>query len=368
MKRKHIALLLCAALFVLLLPGAPAYAAEKMTFISINDTLPPELDNCVAIYGGQTYVPYFVFSNYGLGISYSYFTSASTAYLFTKEKQLFFELNSGDTYDGVDNHYAVSAILRGGTVYLPVNLVYRFFGGFTYSSIEGNEYGSILRIKTDAVVLSDADFLRAARSTMRSRWMAYNNESGTVTETPPPSATPSPPETHEGERVTLSFTGVPTDRVLTLLEQYGVTACFFLTAEDVLENPDMVRRAVGEGHSAGVYCAGAEPAADYERTAALLFEAARVRAILTAAPSETAEAARAMAEEQGLVFCPSDFGDEADGYSVTAYTVTAWLETAVERTSLRVGCAQGSQTLGPILQYLSTQRYDVVCPRETDAL
>ena len=91
-----------------------------------------------------------------------------------------------------------------------------------------------------------------------------------------------------------------------------------------------------------------------------------MRTILVAAPREGAESCRAMAETEGLVWCPGDFGDEADGYSITAYTVTAWLENAGGLTSLRINCSAGEDALGGILQYLNRQKYDVVRPRETD--
>ena len=244
--------------------------------------------------------------------------------------------------------------------------MYRFFGGFTYTNLAGNEYGSVLRIKTGAAVLSDTDFLRAARSAMRARYVAYNSEEAGQPATLP-GATEQPDENHAGERVELSFTGLPTDRVLTLLGQYGLRACFFLTAEDLRSGTDPVRRAVGEGHAVGIYCSGDDLYAEYRETAALLYEVSRANTILVASPRAAAEACRAMAAEEGLCFRPADFGDEADGFTVTAYTVTAWLEKAGPHASLRINCAAGQGSLAAILQYLNQQKYDVVCPRETDA-
>lgn len=365
MRKRAFLLVVCAALCVALLPPGPAQAANRLSFISIDDLLPPELVNCVYNNNGLTYVPYYVFTNYGLGISYTFFTSAATAYVYTKERQLFFELNSGETYDGNDVHYAAPGILVGGVVYLPLSTMYRVFGGFTYTNLAGNEFGSVLRIKTGAAVLSDTDFLRAARSAMRARYVAYiSEEAGQPT--PLPGATEQPDETHAGERVELSFTGIPTDRVLTLLGQYGLRACFFLTAEDLRSGSDQVRRAVGEGHAVGVYCSGENLYTEYREGAALLHEAARTHTILVAAPRNRAEACRAMAAEEGLCFRPADFGDETDGFTVTAYTVTAWLEKAGTGGSLRINCAAGQGSLAAILQYLNQQKYDVICPRETD--
>ncbi|MBR1659033.1 MAG: hypothetical protein IJ705_01785 [Oscillospiraceae bacterium] len=220
--KRTAALLLCAALLLALVPAGSAADAEddRLGFVAINDIMPPELVDCQMFYGGVYYVPYYVFTDYGLGLSYSYFASAATAYFSTTEKQLFFDLNSGATYDGNDTHYAVSAISRGGTVYVPVGLVCRIFGGMTYSIIAGNEYGNILRLKTDAVVLSDAEFLRAARSLMRSYYQSYQSGEGGG---PVPDATPEP-ISHEGDRALLGFVGLPGDELLKTLARYEFDA------------------------------------------------------------------------------------------------------------------------------------------------
>ena len=402
MKKCIIALLLCAVLLSVLLTGVFAAADEKLTFISINDTLPPELINCVVTQNGLTYVPYYVFSNttyglsrpsYGFSITYIYFSSASTAYLASGTKQLFFELNSGDTYDGDDNHYSASAIFRNGTVYLPLSLMYRFFGGFSYSNIAGNEYGSILRLTTDAVVLTDTEFLRAARNTMRTSYQAYMAENTpdptptpTPTPAPTPTAAPTPtpvptptpavtatpvptqePVTHEGERVLLSFAGLPTERILNTLSRSRLTGCFYLTAEDVRSDPDMVRRMLGEGHSVGVWCSE-DLAAEYAAVSELLFEAARARTIQVSAPAAYAETCRAQAAELDLVWRGAEFSTaEEDGGAVPFYSVTAWLGEITRDHALLLGCdAANAQLLSQLLPYLISQKYEIISLRETD--
>ena len=168
MKKRLFCIVLAAMLAAALLSGVPAAADEKLNFISVNDMLPPELINSAISYGGMTYVPYYTFSSYGLGVSYTYFSASSTAYLYVRERQIFFELTSGKTYDGDGNQYTAPAILRSGVVYLPLSLMRRFFDHISYSYISGNEYGSILRITTSDVVLNDTEFLQAARTLMRS--------------------------------------------------------------------------------------------------------------------------------------------------------------------------------------------------------
>ena len=357
--------LLCGALLLafLLSAGGSAAEEEKLTFVSINDTLPPELVNCAAYYNGASYVPYYVFTNYGFGLSYSYFVSAATAYLSTPDKQLFFELNSGDAYDGDDNHYSASAIFLNGTVYVPVGLVCRFFGGMNYSNITGNEYGSILRITTDSAVLSDADFLRAARTLMRTYYQNYWAENnGDAPEEP------EAPVMHEGDRVLLGFVGLPDAETLNSLESRECSASFFLTAEEIRAFPDLMRRLSGEGYSLGVWCPEGT-AGDWEEASRLLFETARVRSILICAPPERMEACLALAGKNGLACWEPDYRLLASEDAAPAPdTVALALEAEEGDVSLLLDDGGDVTELELLLESLLERRYDIVGPREIDTV
>ena len=407
MRKKSLLVLLCALLLTLAVPVRTVRADAKLNFISINDQLPAELINCVAIQGGVIYVPYNLFSNYHMGISYSYFTSASTAYLYTVDKQLFFELNGGDTYDGLDNHYAGSALWHGGTVYVPLNLIQKFFGGFEFSYYSANEYGNILRINTGAASLSDEEFQRAARDAMRTYYLASLMPDPLITPAPDASSSPSasapvpspavtlqprpeatpaptpepparpgetPPPLHAGERLVLGFAGLPADRLLNLLAQTGIHSCFFLTAEDIRANPDLVRRIAGEGHALGVLCADTEAEAETDApdalrgAAALLFEAAHVRTLLAAAAPGRAADCREAAEAEGMVYCGSLFVPAPDsGQADSPAALLEAAKTALGASPLLLDCgADNTLFLVQFLRYVSAQRYAVVRPLETD--
>ena len=115
---------------VFALSGA-ALANEKLSFISVNDTLPPELINVTTVHAGVTYVPYWLFTNYGLGVYYAYFSNSDTAYLYNADRQLYFNLSEGKTYDEGGYHYTAPALVRNGTVYLPLGFMSSYFGGFS---------------------------------------------------------------------------------------------------------------------------------------------------------------------------------------------------------------------------------------------
>jgi hypothetical protein len=377
LKKRIAVVLLVLILCFALLPdlGDPAAADVKLSFISINDTLPPELIGCATTYGGMIYVPYYVFTNYGFGIYYSYFAGNATAYLFRGDNQLFFELGTGVTYDGDDYRYSTPAIMRSGTVYVPLAFPASFFGGIRYASIPGNEYGSILRIADGREVLTDDEFLRTAKSLMRTYWLNYQPTATPAPQTPVPTssqipavATPVPTEEvfpHKGERIVLSFLGLPANGVLERLQRSGVRAGFFLTAEDVRSSPDAVRQLVGSGHAVGVCCTE-DLAAEYPAVCELLFAAARVRPELVTLCAEDTDAFREQAEMASLVFCGFDHVLDLpapEGGSI--YTVTAALETGSGGAALLLRCAEENQDLDVLLRYLEREKFEICAPRET---
>lgn len=362
MKHKLLAFLLCIVLLAALVPTAPTAAVGKLTYISINDTLPPELVNCVSFSGSTAFVPYSVFSNYGLGFSAAISSADGTLELRSGEKSLFFNVADNSCYDGDDYHYSVSAFSRNGIIYVPLGFVSRFFGTVSYSSISGNEYGSILRITNSNVVLTDSEFLRAAESAMKTLYNNYQTGIG-ISPLSPGSDEP----THQNDRLLMCFTGIPSDAVLTLLAQNKIKATVFLRAQDILEQPDTVRRIYCDGHALGVYCES-DLAMEYEEASALLFEACRVSTVLVTAPESYAEACREQAEMAGLVYCGYDMDLSGSGYKTTsAFNIFTQLNNRVGGATLHVsGEADDATKLRQLLIYLSPAQFDMDYRRETD--
>ncbi len=356
MKKRIITLALCVILLSSLLCLSSS-AATGVNFVAINDILPRELVNCYTTYGGAVYVPCWIFNTYSLGIYYSYIEANNTAHLYQGSSQLFFEIDTGLTYDGSDNYYSLPGIMRNGTIYVPLSYVSAFFGTFYFSQVR-TPYGNLLRLKDARVVLSDSEFVQAADPQLR---QYYNDYKPAVT--PSPSAPPAPD--HEGTELMLSFVGLPGESYFEILDNYNVKACFFLTAEDVLASPETVRRIDYGGHSLGVLC-GAEPESDYERCAQLIFEAARVSTILVNAAGENAEACRKMAEEKGLVYCQRGMDAvHTPEDDASPYVVTSALDASEYGTSLFISCAEGMDSdARTILNFLYVSKYEVFPPSE----
>ena len=360
-KKRILALALCVLLLASLFPGSVGAAANQLNFIALNDTLPPDLINVMVFYGGGIYVPYWLFTNYGFGISYSYFTSSSTAYFFNASNQIFFELSSGRTYNSNDVEYNAPAILWGGTVYLPLNFMCSAFGGFSYRTIGQNEYGSILRIVTGSETLGDDDFFQAAQGAMRRYYQAYNAADNPTTEHMP--ASPEPEETpqpRDGDAVRLGLEGMPTAEVLDLLAQRELLTCFFLNAEEIRSDPDMVRRIACTGHGLGISCPSGSTE-EMEETAALLWETARVRTILYTLPEDAA------APDGAVVFPVGGTELTSDELRERVYFVTTELEMRTGDQTLLFPCGDGDNAaLRMLFYYLDEQGFTVVQLREPD--
>ena len=362
-KKRIVIAALCVLLLAALIPGEAVKADDGLSFLAINDYLPPELINVVVSYGGLTYVPSYIFNSYNLGIYYTYYATNSTAYVYNASNQIFFELSTGRTYDGSENEYDAPAILWGGVVYLPLNFLINYFGTFTSRVIGSNAYGSILRLSSGSVALTDDEFFRAAEASMRRIYLKRQTEA-----TPAPASSPKPPEkptptptekpTREGDAVSLGLAGMPTAAALELMRRQSVRACIFLSAEEIRSDPDMVRCLACEGYPLGVRSPDGTAEA-CEEAAALLWEAARVRTILAVTAEDAA------APEGMVVFRAAQEAETPD--QDAAFAVTSRLESSKGDQLLILPDGGGdAAALQIVLYFLADLEFTVTAIRETD--
>lgn len=295
MKRRIIAVLL-ALLIVAPLSVSVSADNSGLIFTATNDTL-LDLGSMAAFSGGILYVPIRVFSAYG--VYNNYFEPTTTAMLYNSTKQIFFELNTGNSYDAYNNPYSVSAIFKNGQVYVPVEWVCTYFG-LSYSYIKGTGYGDIVRIRNGLEVLSDSQFLDAANSLMRTRYNEYYGTSTPVT--PTPTVDIKPEESPDEVSVQLCFIGLPSDKALDSLDVYSsIKACYFVTAEEAIGSPDVIRRISGSGHSIGIYCKSS-PEKEISATSDAIFEAAQLRPTLITSPTVISKACTEYASANGYAY------------------------------------------------------------------
>lgn len=355
MKRRIITLFLC---LLLLLPMAQAALADStgVCFTATNDDLQP-LSAMTVYISGAAYVPASVFSAFGVYMSY--FESKSTAMLSNASKLIFFELTTGNSYDSADQTYSVSAAFKNGQVYVPVAWMCGYFG-LSYSLIPGNGNGDIMRIKNGSQYLTDSVFLEAASTSMRIQYNEYYGKTTPASPQPSQSVKPSDPG---AASLSLSFLGLPEAALLDNLASYGVKACFFLTAEDAAQSPELIRTLIGAGHNVGIYCAYAVES-ECASAAELIFEAAQTRPTLLYSASAIAQEAEEYAKADGYAyFTPAYTLSES---AVSASTILAGLEDISGYTSLLIPANENAKGYLPsILQFTAGRRITVLPLRET---
>lgn len=348
MKKKFAAVLAALCLIAAIAPQLKALAAADVCFVSVNDRL-LDLSSKAESVGGGWYVPCSVFSEFG--ISYNFFSSNSTVMLFNADKQFFFDLANGVTSDASDNYYSASGVLSNGVAYVPVSFVCAQFG-LNWTYIPGSGCGNICRIKNAGAILSDTQFLAAASSQMTAKYAAYMNAVNPVT---PATGTPSRQPTGT-KTVYLSFQGLPSDGILKALSGSGIDASFFLTGDEIRGSPALVRRIVGEGNSVGILC---ETYAEFKAGASLLYEAAHVMTLLAAAPGGSEKACKAMAAENGLVYCGYAIDGIRDGRGLEySGSVTSHLAAGDNYVRL-LCCSATTRNIGTLTNWFTDNKCSV---------
>lgn len=294
MNRKVLALLVSLALLFACIPGQAA-ALSDVCFVAVNDTMPDSIPQAYVRYS-VTYVPSSALSSFRIYSLYD--SAAATALIYTSDQQITFDMAGGTAKDKDGISYSSTAIYRNGQVYVPAVFICSMFD-LHFSYIEGSGFGDIARITDGSEVLDDALFLNAATNLMRTRYDALQQAVAT------PAPTPTVQEPHGDAVVYLTFLGLPTNYLLNLLKNYGFTATFFLTEANIAEQPETVRRIVGDGHNVGIYCqtAGLQ---DADRTADILFEAAHIKTVLVTAGVGTSQEFISACQEAGYVPCQYD--------------------------------------------------------------
>ena len=299
-------LLVCLGLLI-----PPPAAAAEVCFTAVNDNvLPLTADTMPIWYKSLIYVPYTVFDSgstgVDLGLSSTYDPSTATVSVYNLRQILAFDLNAGTCRDlATDTYYDVRAVMRNGRPYVPLNTVCTFFGlSRSYNSIR---QGYLLRIKNEAVVLSDSKFIEAAENLLNMRLREYNRSLNPGSDTPStPGTDPAveEPVTASDVSVYLAFRCTDGDSLADLLDALDAKAAyavFFLTPQVLEEHGDLVRRMLGEGHSVGLLALG--DTADQtrrllERGSELLAGTAHSRTTLAMVPDEQ----RAALSAQGWVY------------------------------------------------------------------
>lgn len=255
------ALALCLAVLFAVMPTAQG---ATVYFMAVNDTLLDlNASDMPAIVGNVLYVPYTMLSandaGVNLGVYATYSSLKGTVLVYSNRKQLVFDLQNDQTYDSNGRYYSERAIVRNSTVYLPIARVCSVFRDKIDYSICATEYGCLIRLRNSSAVLGDAEFVNAAANMMSTALSRYQQENPEPAVSAAPSESPSPNVSGSGAGVYLAFVqdgDGKLDSVLNALAAQSCQGLFFLTADQMAQQDDLVRRLVGSGHFVGLRLSG----------------------------------------------------------------------------------------------------------------
>jgi len=263
--KKRLISSVCALIFLFLLLTSSASAADEVLFLALNDSLKDlTVDYMPIRVNNIVYVPCAAFDQRATGVNLGVFfgqdKAKGTVTLYSRDKTLIFDIGVGYSYDSSGNTYLYRATTRDGRTYLPAFAVCQFFG-LDYSALS-TDYGTLIRIKSGSVVLSDKFFVSSASNLMSIRLNEYL-QSKAENATPTPGSdnpvTPSPTGDRSGIKVYLAFrvdSGENLDEILDTLETNDVPALFFFRLSALSQYDDIIRRIVGSGHQIGFLVSG----------------------------------------------------------------------------------------------------------------
>ncbi|MDR3310137.1 MAG: hypothetical protein LBS90_02155 [Oscillospiraceae bacterium] len=378
LRKKIIAAAVCAAV-VLAVPFSRAGASQFACFTAVDDTLLPLSSLYLPAYSDAVlYLPGTVFKYAGLSVDYRIPTREYVVSL--GSWSLSFYTRGGGSYDHNGAFYPDSAISVNGIFFIPADFVCGFFG--LKCSVTPASPLSVVRIKTGGEIFNDPTFISRNRAELQRMYDEYMyvpvktatpalrpSASPTAAPSAPaspgaspgkPSPTPAPPD-YTRASVSVSAYSLGSENALAALElfdRYGITGCFYFTETEAAANPALVRRIYGSGHSVGVWLE--TPSYDEYRSAAKsLFDAARIKTQLAAAPPELYADLYALAADRGLsvrrqtVFHSSDrLADRLPG------------DSAAE-TELLLDCAGlGAEGLNAVASLVASRGYTLKAVRE----
>ena len=371
--RRILAVLLCLSLLLPLFSASnPSYAADSyLITIAEDQVLDSVGDNEMAVYiDGIIYAPYTTMQKMN-SVYANYNEAEQLVTVYRVGAIMYFELDTGLTYDLQQRSIRVSAKMRDGVPYLPVSIVTAWMGMyFSYISAESSGVGyPVIRLASDKPALADNVILSRNASRLRSVARARNKASGIEV---PADPVVVPPRT-----TALLFTGLPEvlpadengnlptqplSSLLSVLEGNTMPAAFFLKQEELLPGAETLRELVSRGFSVGILLSSAEdPVAEAQACSQLYAQLLhqRVRLVCSADLELTDTQKTSLAEAGFVLWTPTldpDTGDLSSGKLLSAAQKA--LRNAPEQSSLRLYPTDLTAEILPVIcSYLLAQNF-----------
>lgn len=251
MKKRVWAFLLAVAMAMSFVPRTRAVGT--VWFVAVNDTIPMTMtaDSEPKRDGNSLYLPYSVFEARPGGVAASYNQDSQTFVLFTRNKRLVYDLalDTRTTEDGTQT--AAQLYYRNGLLFVPSSSAEYF--GLKVSLLTSKNGYSVLRFTDGTQSYSDDVFLEKAESLIS--YQAEHSFGGPIgTEPTKPTQTDPLEETNAGQaQLHLCFLGEAVSyETLELLESKQLRGSFFVTVDQIKEDPALVRNLYVLGHTVGL--------------------------------------------------------------------------------------------------------------------
>lgn len=362
MKKRAVALALCALLIFQLAP-APAGAAGSVYFTAAGNEILPLGDSTMPFWSdGYLYIASSIFTgqvNKSLGVAYlpSSTSNPNLCILYGGGRSLMFDLNRNFARDTDGNVLFLGAIRRNGETFVPASAVADFFGleysvtPLTVSTVTESNYGALVWLRRPNFGLSEKEFINAAASQIAMRYARYLQERDQADETQDdPGGAGSSGETWGGKNIYLCLrAGDNTASLLDTLDAYGAQATFFCTPEFLWSQGDLLRRMTATGHAVGLLADAGAPA----QTAAEQLEAGN-RALAQATMGKTRLAkiqngdvqALREAREQGFFCLTADLDRSGYELRTDAHADALVRQVAARRGDVRIWLADTVEAAG----------------------
>ena len=250
MKRRILAVLLAVLLLVSLMPAG---SASGIFFVAFNDTVPMTLSTDVAPYyqNGILLVPHTAFGVNGMGVSASYDAEKRIVTLSGKNQRLIFDMNSGIATDESGTGRKITCVMKNGIAFLPAGFCSAHLGVSVRLLYSKDNY-TVLRFTNGTQAYDDGLFIQKAENLISYRIQQHEAEQ---TPQKPVVSPPQQPVEEETPQigVYLAVEGIASvDGALRTLSGHGTPAVFFLTGEEIRENPGKVLAIRAAGYPIGL--------------------------------------------------------------------------------------------------------------------
>lgn len=301
--RKLLALTLAAALILPLLRASCRAADSYIITVAEDTVLENTEDAGMALFiDGIIYVPYTTLQELDrTWVAYNESKSLVTVY--RVGYMMYFELDTGLTYNNESRYVQVSAKVRSGVPYLPVQVICSWMGlyfSYTSASAAGLSY-PIMRLARQTPTTDDETLFRQQAETLKSVSRSRDIRSGILA----PEADPVPAPEPEARDISLLFSGVPEEGLsflLDTLEGADTPAAFFLPYTQLNEQAEQLRELYARGFSFGFSLSGEmDPVQEAQNASDLCARLLHIRVRLVLCAQTMTEEEQLSLKEAGFV-------------------------------------------------------------------